>query len=175
MHVASGVLSEGDRGAGSVVQLGNGAPTVQVLSASLFILDPWHPWTGRQIHIHERIQKGDAAIFRCNLFEQASDRWLEIPVALWLNFSMAQACHRNRRAIDAASDYHDPYREMSMPRPARDAPVRSVLQLSCADRADSAMARAAERDAATADQSRLILNHVDGDQSAQREGGVRDA
>src|SRR5690554_136191 len=43
------------------------------------LLYPWHPWTGRQIHIHEVIEKGDAAVFRCSLSGRASDPWLEIP------------------------------------------------------------------------------------------------
>ena len=43
------------------------------------LLYPWHPWSGRQVHIHEVIEKNYAAVFRCDLFGQASDRWLEIP------------------------------------------------------------------------------------------------
>lgn len=44
------------------------------------VLYPWHPWTGRQIHIHEVIEKGDVAVFRCSFFlGRASDRWLDIP------------------------------------------------------------------------------------------------
>lgn len=41
------------------------------------LLYPWHPWTGRQVHIHEVIEKGDAAVFRCSVSGQASDRWLQ--------------------------------------------------------------------------------------------------
>lgn len=43
------------------------------------LLYPWHPWAGRQIYIHELIEKSEETVFRCSLSGRASDRWQEVP------------------------------------------------------------------------------------------------
>lgn len=139
------------------------------------LLYPWHPWTGRQVHIHEVIEKGDAAVFRCSVSGQASDRWLEVPGWMFdrilsASWGIWAAPHvdlavlgalaallddtgepSQSRRIDAASDDHDPNRGDVHAARAHDTSVRSVLQLCSADRADPAMAGTAGRDAPTAD------------------------
>tara|TARA_R110002167_G_scaffold38412_17_gene119658 strand:- start:952 stop:1638 length:687 start_codon:yes stop_codon:yes gene_type:complete len=55
-------------------------------------LYPWHPWSGRQVHIHEVIEKGNVTVFRCSLSGHASDRWLEVPA--WMFDRTADASWR---------------------------------------------------------------------------------
>ena len=104
------------------------------------LLYPWHPWAGRQVHIHEVIEKGDAAVFRCSLSGEASDRWLEVPAwmfdralsASWritaaphvdlavlgalASFFRTQARHRNRGRWAQHWALTTRIGEMSMPR-----------------------------------------------------------
>ena len=42
------------------------------------LLYPWHPWSGRLVHVHEALSKG-THIFRCSLSGASSDRLLEVP------------------------------------------------------------------------------------------------
>jgi hypothetical protein len=59
---------------------------------------PWHPWSGRLIHIHGLVDTG-SAVFRCSLSGSASCRLLEVPVwmfdrtlgARWLALPIAYA------------------------------------------------------------------------------------
>jgi hypothetical protein len=43
------------------------------------LLYRFHPWSGFPIAIHEAINKPDGVVFRCDLVDSDSDRWLEIP------------------------------------------------------------------------------------------------
>ncbi|MES0070275.1 hypothetical protein NKJ73_31655 [Mesorhizobium sp. M0074] len=53
---------------------------------------PFHLWAGRQVHIHEVIEKGDAAVFRGSLSGRVSDRWLEIPAWMFDRIVSASWC-----------------------------------------------------------------------------------
>lgn len=62
------------------------------------LLYPWHPWSGRLVHIHGLLDKG-SAVFRCSLSGSTSCRLLEVPVwmfdralsARWLALPIAYA------------------------------------------------------------------------------------
>lgn len=54
------------------------------------VLYPWHPWTGRVVHVHEVIAKAGWAAFRCSLSGISSDRRLEVPV--WMFDRAACQC-----------------------------------------------------------------------------------
>src|SRR5512134_1254208 len=56
------------------------------------LLYPWHPWTGRQVQVHEAMEKGGGEVFRCSLSGLASDRWLEVPS--WMFDRVASATWR---------------------------------------------------------------------------------
>jgi hypothetical protein len=43
------------------------------------VLYQWHPWTGRQVYIHEVVERAGCDVFRCSIAGSAADRWLEIP------------------------------------------------------------------------------------------------
>jgi hypothetical protein len=43
------------------------------------LLYRFHPWSGFPIAIHEAINKPDGVVFRCDLVDSDSDRWLELP------------------------------------------------------------------------------------------------
>jgi len=61
---------------------GNGCTTEQQDTHGTEVRElsyPWHPWSGRLIHIHQVLDKG-IAVFRCSLTGDADGRWLEIPV-----------------------------------------------------------------------------------------------
>src|SRR5690606_15556675 len=116
------------------------------------LLYPWHPWAGRQVFIHELIDKKDAVVFRCTLSGQALHRWLEIPA--WM-FDRAVSANwritvhprvdlaalgalasllRNTASpsqsdeMGAALGSHDANRGDVHAAQAHDIPVRSVLQ-----------------------------------------------
>lgn len=114
------------------------------------LLYPWHPWSGRLIHIHQVLDKG-IAVFRCSLTSDAADRWLEIPV--WMFDRIASAHWRTmpvphvelaslralarileeagtrsqREEIGAASDSHKASRGDVHATSVHDLSVRSVL------------------------------------------------
>ena len=54
------------------------------------VLYPWHPWTGRAVHVHDVIAKAGWAAFRCSLSGISSDRRL-----------CPTVCNRDRRAARA--------------------------------------------------------------------------
>src|SRR5262249_54180096 len=64
------------------------------------LLYPWHPWTGRLVHVHEVIDKAGAKTCRCSLSGLASGRWLEVPA--WM-FDRA-ACGKCRTGAVAHVD-----------------------------------------------------------------------
>jgi hypothetical protein len=43
------------------------------------VLYPLHPWAGRQVEIHEVVDKSGRVVFRCSQVNSASSRWSEIP------------------------------------------------------------------------------------------------
>ncbi len=64
------------------------------------LLYPWHPWAGRQVYVHEVVEKASQAAFRCSLTGIASDRWLEIPA--WM-FDRATSKSWHLRSAPVAS------------------------------------------------------------------------
>ena len=142
------------------------------------LLYPWHPWTGRQIFIHEVVEKKDAAVFRCTLSGPGSDRWLEVPAWMFdrvpsASWRITDAPHVDLAALGAlatllrgtvapsqshemgaALGSHEANRRDVHAAQAHDIPVRSVLQ---AERrrgdANAAMADAARRDASIRDEA----------------------
>src|SRR6202012_5034927 len=44
------------------------------------VLYAWHPWSGRQVHVHEAVERIGVEVFRCSSTGSMSDRLLEIPV-----------------------------------------------------------------------------------------------
>jgi hypothetical protein len=44
------------------------------------VLYPWHPWFGLSIHIHQKIERGRAANFRCSVDGVTTGRSQELPV-----------------------------------------------------------------------------------------------
>ena len=44
------------------------------------VLYPWHPWFGLSVHIHQKIERGRAANFRCSLDGVTTGRSQELPV-----------------------------------------------------------------------------------------------
>ena len=140
------------------------------------VLYPWHPWTGRQIHIHEVVQRAGCDVFRCSIAGSAADRLLEIPAwmfdravcgmvrvdgtprvdigALVALVKLLQAAQPVSTSFvsGAALGPHDSHLEGLHAAQAHDDSVRSVLQPSrFRDRADTALVDAARTDAADAD------------------------
>src|ERR1700754_2903177 len=56
------------------------------------LLYPWHPWSGRLVHVHEALSKG-THIFRCSLSGSSSDRLLEVPA--WMFDRCVSGCWRS--------------------------------------------------------------------------------
>ena len=43
------------------------------------VLYPWHPWAGRLVYVHDRIEKSGRTTFLCSLSGKAADRQQSIP------------------------------------------------------------------------------------------------
>ncbi len=114
------------------------------------LLYPWHPWSGRLVHVHEAVSKG-THIFRCSLSGSSSGRLLEVPS--WMFDRSVSGCWRSLAVphVDLASLHslarllkdadassqssvmgaalvsHETSRRDVHASPAHDMPVRSVL------------------------------------------------
>ncbi|MBB4096447.1 hypothetical protein GGQ79_005020 [Ochrobactrum pecoris] len=53
-------------------------PSRRVRRNGVHSMYPWHPWSGRFVHVHEALSKG-THIFRCSLSGSSSGRHLEVP------------------------------------------------------------------------------------------------
>ena len=139
------------------------------------LLYPWHPWSGLRVRIHEAVEKGEVAVFRCSLSGRASERWLEVPawmfdrtadagwrieaspqVDLFVLISLAGLLQNagapsQSRDMGAALRSHDTNRGDLNAAPAHPTSVRPVLQP--ARGADAAMADVAGRNAPAAHQT----------------------
>ena len=54
------------------------------------LLYRWHPWVGRQVYVHEAIERTDRTSFRCSLTGAAAARCLEVPA--WMFDRAASHC-----------------------------------------------------------------------------------
>src|SRR5690606_5314293 len=135
------------------------------------LLYPWHPWSGRLVHVHEVLVKGEA-VFRCSLSGAFSDRLIEVPA--WMFDRSLSGCWRvmlvpyvelaNLHALTklledaspssqiastgAALVSHEASRRDIHATPVHDISVRSVLEPTQGeDRGNTAMAGVAGRDA----------------------------
>lgn len=133
------------------------------------LLYPWHPWSGRLVHVHGLVDKG-SAVFRCSLSGSTSCRLLEVPVwmfdrtlsAWWLALPIAyadfacllalaklleEACTPSQGAdMSAALISHETSRGDVHATPVYDISVRSVLEhTQREDTSDAAMADVAGR------------------------------
>ena len=64
---------------------------------------PWHPWAGLKVHVHEVIEKGDVAVFRCSLSGQVSGRWLEVPAWMFERSASVSWCVATASQVELAA------------------------------------------------------------------------
>ncbi|SEI21492.1 hypothetical protein SAMN05216228_10784 [Rhizobium tibeticum] len=165
------------------------------------LLYPWHPWSGRLIHIHQVLDKG-IAVFRCSLTSDAAGRWLEIPV--WMFDRIASAHWRTmpvphvelaslralarileeagtpsqREEIGAALDSHEASRGDVHATSVHDLSVRSVLGLHSGRSPAIPQWQALPEEARqtlTALIVRLLVDHANGGSASQQKEAGYDA
>lgn len=120
------------------------------------------PWSGRQVHVHEVIEKHDVVAFRCSLSGRSSHRWLGGPA--WM--------------FDRAASSN--WRSTTVPRVDL-AVLGALARLLHDTRTSSQPQGIGNPRAVETDQIplwlmvRLILDHLNGDRAVQREGVDQDA
>ena len=141
------------------------------------VIYQWHPWRGRQIHVHQAVERAGGIVFRCNLTGTTSDRLLEIPAWMFDRAVCTMTCLEAASRVDigalsalsrllqvaakkisassvssAAFSPHDSYSGGLDGTQADDSAARSVLQPQrFRDRAASAMADPAAADTPSVD------------------------
>ena len=134
------------------------------------LLYPWHPWSGRFVHVHEALSKG-THIFRSSLSGSSCDRLLEVPAWMFdrsvsgywrslpvphVDLATLHALAKLLEDADASSQTavmgaalvsHETSRRDVHASPVHDIPIRSVLGPSAGeDGRDAAMAGVAGGD-----------------------------